>query len=123
MGYYSDDTQNRPYVNVKTILYRNDPILCCAPQHKPVEDRLAQRHRGCGTNLDAKCLAGGLAMSRERRLDDLDMLGTETASRNRTTQNGAVAITLLLIIKCRVEAQQPLQRGRRPPLACHWCLV
>src|SRR5438445_265853 len=35
MGYYSDDTQPRPYVNVKTILHRNDPILCCAPQHKP----------------------------------------------------------------------------------------
>ena len=28
----------RPYVNVKTILYRNDPILCCAPQHKPVDE-------------------------------------------------------------------------------------
>jgi 4-hydroxy-3-polyprenylbenzoate decarboxylase len=38
MGYYSDDTQPRPYVNVKTILYRNDPIICCAPQHKPVDE-------------------------------------------------------------------------------------
>jgi 4-hydroxy-3-polyprenylbenzoate decarboxylase len=38
MGYYSDDTQNRPYINVKSILYRNDPILCCAPQHKPVDE-------------------------------------------------------------------------------------
>ena len=38
MGYYSDDTQPRPYVKVKTILYRNDPILCCAPQHKPVDE-------------------------------------------------------------------------------------
>src|SRR3989442_371313 len=38
MGYYSDDTQSRPYVNVKTILHRNDPILCCAPQHKPVDE-------------------------------------------------------------------------------------
>jgi 4-hydroxy-3-polyprenylbenzoate decarboxylase len=38
MGYYSDDTQQRPYVNVKTVLYRNDPILCCAPQHKPVDE-------------------------------------------------------------------------------------
>ena len=28
----------RPYVNVKTILYRNDPILTCAPQHKPVDE-------------------------------------------------------------------------------------
>jgi len=38
MGYYSDDTVPRPYVNVKTILYRNDPIICCAPQHKPVDE-------------------------------------------------------------------------------------
>ena len=38
MGYYSDDTQDRPFVNVKTILYRNDPILTCAPQHKPVDE-------------------------------------------------------------------------------------
>ena len=37
-GLYSDDTQARPYVNVKTILYRNDPILTCAPQHKPVDE-------------------------------------------------------------------------------------
>jgi hypothetical protein len=27
-----------PFVNVKTILYRNDPILTCAPQHKPVDE-------------------------------------------------------------------------------------
>jgi 4-hydroxy-3-polyprenylbenzoate decarboxylase len=38
MGYYSDDTQDRPYVTVKTILHRNDPILTCAPQHKPVDE-------------------------------------------------------------------------------------
>jgi UbiD family decarboxylase len=38
MGYYSDDTQERPYVDVKTILHRNDPILTCAPQHKPVDE-------------------------------------------------------------------------------------
>jgi hypothetical protein len=30
--------QDRPYVNVKTILHRNDPILTCAPQHKPVDE-------------------------------------------------------------------------------------
>ena len=29
---------DRPYVNVKTILHRNDPILTCAPQHKPVDE-------------------------------------------------------------------------------------
>ena len=28
----------RPYVRVKCILYRNDPILCCAPQHKPIDE-------------------------------------------------------------------------------------
>ena len=38
MGYYSDDSVPRPYVNVKTILHRNNPILCCAPQHKPVDE-------------------------------------------------------------------------------------
>jgi len=38
MGYYSDDTQERPFVRVNTILHRNDPILTCAPQHKPVDE-------------------------------------------------------------------------------------
>jgi len=38
MGYYSDDTVPRPYLNVKTILFRNNPILTCAPQHKPVDE-------------------------------------------------------------------------------------
>ena len=38
MGYYSDDVVPRPYVDVKTILYRNNPILTCAPQHKPVDE-------------------------------------------------------------------------------------
>ena len=38
MGYYSDDTVPRPYLDIKTILHRNDPILCCAPQHKPVDE-------------------------------------------------------------------------------------
>jgi 4-hydroxy-3-polyprenylbenzoate decarboxylase len=38
MGYYSDDVVPRPYINVKTILYRDDPILTCAPQHKPVDE-------------------------------------------------------------------------------------
>ncbi len=38
MGYYSDDVVPRPYINVKRILYRDDPILTCAPQHKPVDE-------------------------------------------------------------------------------------
>jgi UbiD family decarboxylase len=38
MGYYSDDTQERPFVQVKTISHRSDPILTCAPQHKPVDE-------------------------------------------------------------------------------------
>ncbi len=38
MGYYSDDAVPRPYLEVKTILHRNDPILTCAPQHKPVDE-------------------------------------------------------------------------------------
>ena len=38
MGYYSDDTEPGPTSNIKTILYRNNPILSCAPQHKPVDE-------------------------------------------------------------------------------------
>jgi UbiD family decarboxylase len=38
MGYYSDDTVPRPYIKIKTILHRNNPIICCAPQHKPVDE-------------------------------------------------------------------------------------
>ncbi|MBI2358371.1 MAG: UbiD family decarboxylase [Deltaproteobacteria bacterium] len=38
MGYISDDVVPRPYINVKTVLYRDDPILTCAPQHKPVDE-------------------------------------------------------------------------------------
>jgi 4-hydroxy-3-polyprenylbenzoate decarboxylase len=38
MGYYSDDVVPRPYLDVKTVLYRNNPILTCAPQHKPVDE-------------------------------------------------------------------------------------
>jgi UbiD family decarboxylase len=38
MGYYSDDTVPRPYLIVRNILHRNDPIICCAPQHKPIDE-------------------------------------------------------------------------------------
>jgi 4-hydroxy-3-polyprenylbenzoate decarboxylase len=38
MGYYSDDAVSRPCLDIKTILHRNDPILACAPQHKPVDE-------------------------------------------------------------------------------------
>src|SRR6202166_4666810 len=38
MGYYSDDTVPRPYLDIKTILHRNNPILTCAPQHRPVDE-------------------------------------------------------------------------------------
>ena len=38
MGYVSDDVVPRPYIDVKSVLYRDDPILTCAPQHKPVDE-------------------------------------------------------------------------------------
>jgi UbiD family decarboxylase len=38
MGYISDEVVPRPYIDVKTVLYRDDPILTCAPQHKPVDE-------------------------------------------------------------------------------------
>ncbi|MEW6673950.1 MAG: UbiD family decarboxylase [Thermodesulfobacteriota bacterium] len=37
-GYYCSQAKMRPYVRVKSIMYRNDPILCCAPQHKPIDE-------------------------------------------------------------------------------------
>ncbi len=37
-GYYCSQPKMRPYVRVKSVLYRNDPILCCAPQHKPMDE-------------------------------------------------------------------------------------
>ena len=48
MGYYSDDTQERPFVRVNTILHRNDPILTCAPQHKPVDETASPGRRRSG---------------------------------------------------------------------------
>lgn len=38
MGYYCNKPVPRPYMQVKTIMHRNSPILCCAPQHKPVDE-------------------------------------------------------------------------------------
>jgi UbiD family decarboxylase len=37
-GYYCSKAVNRPVVRVKTILHRNNPILCNAPQHRPVDE-------------------------------------------------------------------------------------
>src|SRR5262249_24436367 len=38
MGYYSADRQGGPYATLKPIPPRNDPLLPCAPQHKPVDE-------------------------------------------------------------------------------------
>jgi UbiD family decarboxylase len=43
MGYYASDVVDRPYVDVKTVLHRNDPILTCAPQHKPPDETVLLR--------------------------------------------------------------------------------
>ncbi len=37
-GYYCSKPVARPVVRVKTILHRNNPILCNAPQHRPVDE-------------------------------------------------------------------------------------
>ena len=37
-GYYCSGSVPRPCVRVKSIMHRNDPILTCAPQHKPVDE-------------------------------------------------------------------------------------
>jgi len=37
-GYYCSVAKPRPYVRVKSVMHRNDPILCCAPQHRPIDE-------------------------------------------------------------------------------------
>ena len=37
-GYYCSLAKPRPYVRVKSVIHRNDPILCCAPQHRPIDE-------------------------------------------------------------------------------------
>jgi len=37
-GYYCSEAKMRPYVDVKCVSYRNNPILCCAPQHRPIDE-------------------------------------------------------------------------------------
>ena len=37
-GYYCSKPKPRPYVRVKCVMYRNNPILCCAPQHRPIDE-------------------------------------------------------------------------------------
>jgi 4-hydroxy-3-polyprenylbenzoate decarboxylase len=38
MGYYASEIVDRPFVRVESILYRDDPILTCAAQHKPPDE-------------------------------------------------------------------------------------
>jgi 4-hydroxy-3-polyprenylbenzoate decarboxylase len=37
-GYYCSNTVQRPCVRVKSIMHRNNPIICNAPQHRPVDE-------------------------------------------------------------------------------------
>ena len=37
-GYYCSEPKDRPYVRVRSVMHRDDPILCCAPQHRPVDE-------------------------------------------------------------------------------------
>jgi 4-hydroxy-3-polyprenylbenzoate decarboxylase len=37
-GYYCSLPKSRPYVRIKSVMHRNDPILCCAPQHRPIDE-------------------------------------------------------------------------------------
>lgn len=42
-GYYAREIIDRPYLQVKSILHRNDPILTCAPQHRPPDETFLLR--------------------------------------------------------------------------------
>ncbi|WP_214658814.1 UbiD family decarboxylase [Candidatus Formimonas warabiya] len=59
MGYYCSAPVKRPCVRVKSIMHRNQPILCCAPQHKPVDETvLLKAVAGSAAIWDALRLAG-----------------------------------------------------------------
>lgn len=42
-GYYAREVIDRPYVQVKSILHRDNPILTCAPQHRPPDETFLLR--------------------------------------------------------------------------------
>lgn len=50
-GYYCSVAKPRPYVSVKSVVHRNDPILCCAPQHRPIDETVL-----------LKCVTGSAAI-------------------------------------------------------------
>lgn len=58
-GYYCSKPEMRPYVRVKAVMHRNDPILCCAPQHRPVDETvLLKAVTGSAAIWEALRLAG-----------------------------------------------------------------
>ena len=61
MGYYNNQAMPHPYVQVKAIMYRHDPILCCAPQHKPMDE-----------TVPMKAVAGSAAVWESLRLAGID---------------------------------------------------
>ena len=38
MGYYGVPPMPRPFVRVRAVMHRDNPILTCAPQHRPVDE-------------------------------------------------------------------------------------
>ncbi len=58
-GYYCSKPVQRPCVRVKSIMHRNDPILCNAPQHRPVDETvLLKAVTGSASIWEALRLAG-----------------------------------------------------------------
>ncbi len=59
-GYYSDDERPRPVVRVRSLLHRNDPILTCAPQHKPLDETVVLHALGVSAGAWQALEAAGI---------------------------------------------------------------
>ena len=59
MGYYCSSPVKRPCVRVKSIMHRHNPIICCAPQHKPADETVLLKSVAYSAAIkDALKLAG-----------------------------------------------------------------
>ena len=59
-GYYCSKPVKRPCVRVKAVMHRNNPILCNAPQHRPVDETVM-----------LKCITGSAAIWEALRLSGI----------------------------------------------------
>lgn len=66
MGYYFGQPVPRAVVHVRSVLHRDDPILCCAPQHRPIDETALIRYVPGAAQLWEHLRAAGIPDVRRR---------------------------------------------------------